>query len=79
MGRAADVLTRPRPCSYDTFVTRPEVGAWFDLTRKIGVNVNAGYMIARPRVTIRSTLADESERIRADMFSVKIGMVYRIF
>jgi hypothetical protein len=63
----------------NTFVTRPEVGIWFDLTRKIGVNVNAGYMIARPRVTIRSTLADESERIRADMFSVKIGMVYRIF
>jgi len=63
----------------NSFVARPEVGAWFDLSKKIGVNVNAGYMIARPRLTIRSALGTESQRIRADMFSVKIGMVYRIF
>jgi hypothetical protein len=63
----------------NTFVTRPEVGVWFDLTRKIGVNVNAGYMIARPRLTIRSSVANESQRIRADMFSIKIGMAYRVF
>jgi hypothetical protein len=36
-------------------------------------------MIARPRLTIHTSIGDESERIRADMFSVKIGMVYRIF
>jgi len=63
----------------NSFVARPEVGAWFDVSKKIGVNVNAGYMIARPRLTIRSALGTESQRIRADMFSVKIGMVYRIF
>ena len=63
----------------NTFVMRPEVGAWFDLSKTIGVNVNAGYMIARPRLTIRSSLGTESQRIRADMFSIKIGMVYRLF
>ena len=63
----------------NTLVARPEVGIWFDVTQKFGVNVNAGYMFARPRVTIRSSVANESQRIRADMFSVKIGMVYRIF
>jgi hypothetical protein len=63
----------------NTFVLRPEVGAWFDLTRNVGVNVNAGYMIARPRLTIHTSIGNESQRIRADMFSVKIGMVYRVF
>ena len=63
----------------NTFVIRPEVGIWFDLTRNIGVNVNAGYMIARPRLTIHTSIGDESQRIRADMFSVKIGMAYRVF
>ena len=63
----------------NTLVARPEVGIWFDVTQKFGVNVNAGYMFARPRVTIHSSVANESQRIRADMFSVKIGMVYRIF
>jgi hypothetical protein len=63
----------------NTFVTRPEVGVWFDLTRKIGVNVNAGYMVARPRLTIRSSVGTESQPIRADMVSIKVGMVYRIF
>ena len=63
----------------NTFVARPEVGVWFDLTRDLGVNINAGYMIARPRLTIHTSLGDESQRFRADMFSVKIGLAYRVF
>jgi hypothetical protein len=31
------------------------------VSKKIGVKVNAGYMIARPRLTIRSALGTESQ------------------
>ena len=63
----------------NTFVMKPEVGVWFDLTRKIGVHVDTGYMVARPTVTVNSTLGRDSSRIRADMFMFKVGAAYSIF
>jgi len=58
---------------------RPEVSVWYDLTKKIGINVSTGYAIARPTMTIRSSLGSDQRRIRADMFTFKIGAVYSIF
>lgn len=63
----------------NTLAAKPEVGLWFDLNKKIGVNVSAGYLIARPNVTIRSSLGDDERRVRADMFILKVGAVYSIF
>jgi hypothetical protein len=63
----------------NTFVMKPEVGVWFDLTRKIGIHVDTGYMVARPMVTVNSTLGSDSARVRADMFMFKVGAAYSIF
>jgi hypothetical protein len=63
----------------NTFVLKPEISAWVDLGRKIGLNLSAGYMIARPEVTVSSTLGDDPRRIRADMFMFKVGAVYSVF
>ena len=63
----------------NTFVMRPEVTAWVDLTRKIGLRVSAGYTIARPNLTISSSLGDDVRRLRADVFTATIGAVYSIF
>jgi hypothetical protein len=63
----------------NTFVVKPEFELWLDITRKIGVNVNAGYMVARPRADFTSTLGTEVRRFRADMFMLKGGVVYSIF
>ncbi len=57
----------------------PEVSVWFDMSRKIGINVTAGYGIARPRLTVHSTLGEDTRNVRADMFVLKIGAVYSIF
>jgi hypothetical protein len=60
-------------------VARPEVSVWYDVSRKIGVHVNAGYIVARPQVTVSSSLGDDRRRVRADIFSVKVGLAYAVF
>jgi len=63
----------------NTFTVRPEVSIWRDLSKKVGLNISAGYIVARPNVTVHSTLGDEVRHLRADMFTVKIGAVYSVF
>lgn len=65
--------------AHNTFVLKPEVGFWVDLSRNVGLNVSAGYMIARPKVTVRSSLGDSAQRFRADMVMLRVGAVYKIF
>jgi hypothetical protein len=63
----------------NTFVLKPEVGVWYDVNQKIGLNISAGYLIARPRLTITSTGAQDSRRVRADMLMLNFGFVYSVF
>jgi hypothetical protein len=63
----------------NTFVVKPQVSAWRDISPKVGVKVTAGYMIARPHLTVTSTLGEERQRIRADRFMVDVGVVYSVF
>ncbi len=63
----------------NTLVLKPEVGVWYDINKKFGFNVNAGYMIARPDVTITSTAGSDVRTARADQFILKVGLAYSIF
>jgi len=63
----------------NTFVLRPQTSVWINLSKKFGVNLTTGYVIARPRLTVRSSLGEESLRLRADMIVVSSGLVYKIF
>lgn len=63
----------------NTFVLKPEVTAWIDLGRKVGLNISAGYMIARPRIALSTSAGADRRRVDADMFMMKIGAVYSIF
>src|SRR5262249_36521171 len=65
--------------THGTPVIKPELEVWYDLNRKFGLNLNAGYVVARPSVPLHSTLGDQTRRLRADMFMVKVGLVYSIF
>ncbi len=60
-------------------VLKPELSAWIDLGRKIGVHVSAGYMVARPGITVTSSLGRDHRHINADMLMLKVGAVYSIF
>ena len=63
----------------NTFVFKPEVGVWYDLTKRVYVNVNAGYMMARPDVEIVTAAGRDVRTARADQFVLKVGVVYSIF
>ena len=63
----------------NSFVVKPEVSAWIDLNRKVGLNISVGYMVARPDVTVSSTLGSDRRRIDADAFMLKVGAVYSVF
>jgi len=63
----------------NTFTAKPQVNVWYDLGKKVGLNVSAGYVVARPTLMIRSTLGTEERHLNADMFTVKFGAAYSIF
>lgn len=62
----------------NTLVARPEIYMWIDATRKVGINISTGYMVARPKTIVRSSLGEEVQRVRADMFTLNVGLVYSI-
>ena len=63
----------------NTLVIKPEIGVWYDVTKKVYVNVNAGYMLARPDVAIVTAAGADTRTARADQFILKVGVVYSIF
>ena len=65
--------------SSNAIVVRPRVSAWYDITKKVGILVEATYTVARPNVTVRSSIGSTSQRLHADMLALKVGAVYSIF
>jgi hypothetical protein len=63
----------------NTVVLKPEIGVWYDVTSRVYVNVNAGYMMARPDVSIVTAAGTDRRKARADQFVLKVGVVYSIF
>jgi hypothetical protein len=41
--------------------------------------VGVHYMMARPEVTVRSSLGSDRRTVRADMFQMKVGLAYSVF
>lgn len=63
----------------NTFVVRPEVSVWYDLNQRVGLHLEATYVIARPVITIRSGGTTEAWRYRADSLGITVGFVYSVF
>jgi len=63
----------------NTLVFRPEVDYWYDINKLLGLNVNVGYMVARPDVTITTSAGVDTRTARADQFQLRVGLVYSIF
>lgn len=61
------------------FVLKPELSSWIDIGRKIGLRASVGYMVARPGVTVSSSLGRDHRHINADVLMLKFGAVYSVF
>lgn len=71
--------TAVRARASNTFVAKPEVSLWINVSRKVGLNVSTGYMVARPQVTFTSAAGSERRRVTADMLVFQVGAAYSIF
>jgi len=63
----------------NTFVFRPEIDYWYDINKLFGLNINVGYMVARPDITITTAAGVDKRTARADQFQLRVGLVYSIF
>jgi hypothetical protein len=71
--------TNLRTSASNTFVVKPEVQAWYDFNDRIGLKLNGGYLVARPSVTITSTIGEDTRPVHADTFLITFGVVYSLF
>ena len=63
----------------NSFVWRPGVTLWYDVTQRIGINVFGGYLFTRPEVTFVSDTSVVTHRLRANTVVISVGMAYWIF
>ena len=63
----------------NSFVWRPGVSLWYDVAPRLGINLFAGYLFTRPRVTFASDTAILTDRLPANAVVVSIGTAYWIF
>ena len=63
----------------NTFAMRPQASVWINVSKRVGVNLTAGYVVARPQLSIRSSLGEENVRLRANVIAVSSGLVFKVF
>jgi len=63
----------------DSFVWRPGVGVWHDLSDRFGLNVFVGGLFTSPRVTFAADDTVSSTRLRSRALIVSAGVAYWLF
>ncbi len=63
----------------NSFVIQPQVDAWFDLTRRVGLTLRMGYLVSRPKVTFVGGDIVSTERIPVNAVVLSAGLAYWIF
>jgi hypothetical protein len=61
------------------FTLKPEVQIWHDLSERVGIKLDAGYLIARPTLRVSTLIGDESVAVHGDVFLITVGLVYSFF
>ena len=61
------------------FLLKPEISLWRNVSQKIGVNFNVGYVISRPFLTLEADGVQDRRRFNADAMAVSMGVVYSVF
>jgi hypothetical protein len=62
----------------NTFVLKPEVQVWYDLSPRFGLKISGGYLISRPTVSLTSSIGRDTRAVRADTILIALGLVYSI-
>jgi hypothetical protein len=62
----------------NTFVLRPGVSFWHDLSGRLGFHASVNYIIARPEVVVRTPSGESTSRWHADNIAFKAGIAVGI-
>jgi hypothetical protein len=63
----------------NSLAARAEVSVWYDVSARVGLQVVAGYIVARPSIAVIDEHARETRRLRADALKLQFGLAYGIF
>jgi hypothetical protein len=63
----------------NSFVWRPGVSLWHNVSRRTALNVSVGHVMTRLRLTVLEDGQLEKRSMRGDTTVVSAGMVYRLF
>ena len=61
---------------------RGSASGWMAVMQAVGTVLgafSAGYLIARPNLTIRTSLGEDRMRVNSDQFMAHVGLVYSVF
>lgn len=65
--------------SANAFTAKPEINVWYDVSDKVGINLNSGYIFARPTLSIATPSGISTRPFHADVFMFGVGFVFSIF
>ena len=60
-------------------VFRPEVSAWYDVFRHVGIGVSAAYLVNRPEETMTMATGSQVQRVRADTVELVAGLAFGVW
>lgn len=63
----------------DSLAWRPALSVWIEASRRIAVNVSAGYLVTRPTLTWLEAGEISTRTLRADTTMISTGIVYKLF
>jgi len=63
----------------NSLAMRPAASVWIDLSGRTAINLSAGYVVTRPRLTTLEAGQVVRRRLTADAFLVRLGLVYKLF
>jgi len=63
----------------NTVVLRPAISYWHDLGRRLGLHTTINYIVARPKVVVRTPSGESTSRWHADNLAFKAGIAVGVF
>ena len=63
----------------NSFAWRPGVSLWVDLSRRTALNVSAGYLVTRPRLSVLDDDRVQPRTLRGDTAILSTGVAYKLF
>jgi hypothetical protein len=64
---------------HDSAIVKPEIAAWYDVGKHVGVGVAAAYLVTRPEEVMTTATGPQSRRLRADTFELTVGLTFGVW